>query len=44
MQNFHRLIKKKKKKLAASKFALMGFGLYILKVEFKAISKTFMFF
>lgn len=43
MQNIHRLIKKKKK-LAASKFALMGFGLYILKVEFKAISKTFMFF
>ena len=43
MQNIHRLIKKKKK-LAASKFDLMGFGLYILKVEFKAISKTFMFF
>ena len=43
LQNFHRLIKKKKK-LAASKFALMGFGVYILKVEFKAIRKTFMFF
>ena len=35
---------KKKKKLAISEFALMGCGVYILKVELKAVSKTFMFF